>query len=446
MRLSLSAAEKLAKRAGPTFIAGLTFDRSNPDRFDLYVIELRGPELASVLAALRKAQAEGQPPNRRLIEFQLRPEHRLAEPTGSALHTRLLEAVSEGEAAYVAAKSVEQETLGYDEDRIRATLLVHDLTLPDTIEVLLSGKPFKGSIIDVYERRFGIDLPSDLLPAASGIMEVTPAASSTCTLRTKATKQQSSLLFRGYFFHASFPGPTDLVWRSKFDFGLFEITRTKQGLNFRARHSPAGETDKTPHEWVAYHRLIAAAQAGVVDIELRVSGSDDVVRWGIGNRSGPDQDLELRRDLFQAALNLTEALGFAGDPIQSAWVYSAQKEILTASGFCTASGLPVRLSLESEREPDDSFPRARLLAGFVDFGGRRVAFAAPVVLTEAEDRPKTWSVDVEQRGSLELVGAEPSDFVRFVDEMKTLYGRDGVILHEMNEAFSREAFGECESF
>lgn len=59
IRLTLSAAERIAKQSNPAYIAAFRFNRNDLNDYDLYLIELADDQLAAILKALRKAQANG---------------------------------------------------------------------------------------------------------------------------------------------------------------------------------------------------------------------------------------------------------------------------------------------------------------------------------------------------------------------------------------------------
>lgn len=198
--VGLSALDRIAGWDYPSFVA---LFRINPDKTlkDLHLIHLLGENLARVLEALRKSDAEGSLTTKnKTLSFGIK--HGTAVPLdGDALATAFTKAYGEDPGSYIIRKRAERESLGF---AARPFNLSFSLAAKNTEEVLdfqLGLRRGTATEIEVTETRFGVTRV--VQQDASGVVEVRPQSVTTCELViTSTVGDRRRVIFDGELFIA----------------------------------------------------------------------------------------------------------------------------------------------------------------------------------------------------------------------------------------------------
>jgi hypothetical protein len=438
VRLSLSAADRLAKRPGPSFIVAIAFDRLDDQVFEVFVIEMIGERLAAVLKALRGRQRDGNfQINHASISFPLRPAERLSEASGAALHDRLSQTLTDGEDAYIDAKRDQRKSLGYGPDRLVAKLTMHDVSTADVADILIGKREFRATISDVEERRFGIALPSDILVPGEGIMRLNPLPKGPCRVRVRSKALKRPILFAGEYFEAKIPGATRFIERARYECGLFEADRADTTITLRAHCGPNDEQEFPISHWVDFHRVWSALAEVPVTVEIIGQPGS----WEFNGSGQRDEDMRARLHLFETA-----------KPISGSAIYAQQKAIFAAAGMWFKDAPNIRIGFEATRDSEDDFPLRRLVASAFDLGGCRIAYAGDVTLKQfgAAKGDLTWYTTTNAGVGLEIIDRTPVAFRNFIDEARDRSGITPVLFDRMSGGldvgFLEEALGEMSEF
>lgn len=179
VELKLSAAERLARTAKPSFIVVLSVAPS------LEVVAVHGfhmldRHLEHVLKRLRKATTEGSLKiNRTHITFNLSDGARLPA-TGEALRRFIADACGNDLNAYHQKKQHQLESLGFGTLRFEGRLSIKAQDEAEVAQVFLGLREGELVNFEAKEIRFGIALPAH--SASGGILKVTPRPVDECRI------------------------------------------------------------------------------------------------------------------------------------------------------------------------------------------------------------------------------------------------------------------------
>lgn len=449
IRLSLSAAEKLAKHRAASFIVGLAFDRDGDDDCDIHVLEMRGAVLAKVLKALRAFEKRGERAvNDATISFDLNTENRLTSHTPSALKARLASSFSNSEGAYIAAKDRELATLGYDDERYQVVFSTIEGAPFETVEFLLGERELVGEIRDAVETRFKIPLPSDFIPTGGAKVTLRPEPLGACRLKITGAGLSRPLTFEGEYFYAAVACAEGVVWKAKAGFDLFSIERDARGFRFKSSMSIEDTRSHPIARWIAFHRISVAQTTGPIELALRGAHLGQPWSWKFPHRPEKDGDLHNRLELFETAERVLAEVGRVGEAISAKSIYRHQKEIYTAAGMSIKGARRVQIGFKREREGDEEGEEiVRLYVGLIDFGAFRVATAARVIMRpRVEEDGRHWFTGEHEPVALEAIGTSPTEFRDFVEDAKGVSGLDDVLIDKVDADFLNEALGELDPF
>lgn len=454
IRLSLSAAELLAKQLEPAFIAALTFNRNDLEDYDVYLIELSDENLATILKALRKAERDGaRAINEVHIHLSLKAADRLSAPSGAAIKERLGQAHrAAGAKPYAVKKAGQLQSIGYDEGRLRGSISFHDVDVPNLLDVLLGARSCTVSFSDMVERRFGIDLPYQGFPVGNGTITFGPTPLASCELSVESRALKRRLTFNGEFFHAALPGPSSLLWKSKFDFGAFAVERTHDHhFKLTAKLSAVDERLGDLAVWTNFHRMLRALSTETVKYVLRSPALPKPIRWHYPpSKNVLPADFDARLMLFEALTDISRELECGPWQTSPKSVFEQQRSILVARGFGMVAERPIRIALPSRKEGTaeyDRTPQESLYVDVVDIGSKRVAFASQVVLAPGEvDGRDLWETSQPTPIDMRLIDTSPEAFAEFLEAAKAVSGIDNVLLGDHDAEFFVRALGPVREF
>jgi len=157
--LRLSAAERLAKDAGPALVVVFLL-RPNGDGICGYLVHLLGEELAQILKRLRSAEASQTfAINHKSITLDYRKQGTRFEFTAEGLRKAIADACGPDPARYALEKQRQLKELGYEDGRFEVEALVWVEGPEHLSNVLLGLVPLKPKRVKVFDARFGIRIP-----------------------------------------------------------------------------------------------------------------------------------------------------------------------------------------------------------------------------------------------------------------------------------------------
>lgn len=180
--LKLSAAERLAKAARPSFIVVLSVN-TNLDVVAMHVFHMFDQHLSHVLKRLRKATAEGSLKiNHSQLTFNLR-DGVILTPDGASLRRFITDACGGSTTAYHDKKQDQLGNLGFGPLRFEGKFTVKAKSESEIAELFLGLRPTELVAFEVNEIRFGIKLPTHA--EWGGIIRITPHPVAECRIIIK---------------------------------------------------------------------------------------------------------------------------------------------------------------------------------------------------------------------------------------------------------------------
>ncbi|CAN5392464.1 hypothetical protein BH09PSE1_BH09PSE1_02260 [soil metagenome] len=451
VRLSLSAAEMLAKQTEPAFVAALLYDRSDLERFDLYMVEMTGDRLAAILKALREHERNGtRAVNAAHIYITLHERERLRQATGPAIRERLAQA-HRGAApeTYATVKGRELKTIGYDERPIRGVMTLYDIDQSGLFDALLGKTTWKSSISGMVETRFGVDLPLSEAPEGMGRIRFSPAPQAACDLVVTSKGGAGRLNFTGDHHHLVLPGSHGLVDRSRFYFPGFTVDQGEGPIVLNTDLSE--DTELTLGDWRLFWRLMEALRDRQTAFTLRSPRFSEPLRWAYSSaRERFPSDVRANVLVAEAAFDLVQELNLAVGRITMGELASQSKAVMMARHFGRGGRPKLRIAIASvhQGEPDyDRSPQDGVYADFVDLGGQRIGFATRMRLACRDDGGEdVWESTRERRLEVRRIGAREQDFAMFADEAKSLAGVTKLFLGDIDAGFLQGALGDIAEF
>lgn len=453
IRLSLSAAEKLAKHKAATFIAVLLYDRVTRDCTGLYLVELTGNRLAMILKALREHQSQGaRSTNETPIYVHLRADERLGEIEGPAIRDRLARAHRRaGPDGYPAMKTRELKTIGWGEERLRGVITLHDVDQGALFDVLLGKRSWKATLSDFVETRFDIALPARNAPSGLGNVRFTPAPQAQCELVVSWKGSGGRLSFNGDHHHLTLPGPKGLESRSRLCFAGFTVEYGEGRVRLQTTTSETPAPRMTLMDWRRFWRLMEAFRHQRADFVLRSPLFKTPVMWSYA--AAPDEiasDVGQTLMAVKAAGDLDEDLDLRLGAIRMEEIAPWAKGIVMARHFGMPGKPHFTFTISSRCSGDaghDRSPQDGVYIDFIDLGEHRVAFAIRLrMVCKPEDDEDVWASSRAHRVDVRRIDRSEEAFAAFTEEAKTLAGLDKIFLGDIDEDFLRRALGDISEF
>ena len=241
--VELPAAERLARWDYPSFIVIM---RMNMDMTykDIYVIHLLDDNLARILKALRKAEDEGSLSiKKKTVSFGIQHGTRITEDGEVLAHT-LRSAIGEDPNAYMARKSSQLRSLGFEAQRYTMTFSITAADESEILDVFLGLQPAQTSCIEVAEVRFGLARPQ--IREADGILEIKPGSLGVCEfVLTSSVGDRKRAIFEAELYVACPTMTPSGPWKVRIHSPLIEVlyARDDPDANFtiaarsRTRHT-----------------------------------------------------------------------------------------------------------------------------------------------------------------------------------------------------------------
>jgi len=453
VRLRLSAAEKLAKQTDPSFIVAFSFDRNDLREFDIHVIELRGPNLASVLKSLRvNDKRRRRAANHVEVAFPLKSIERLRQSTGEAIKERLAGSIGTSASAYASAKARELRVLGYDSKPLRGEITFQNIAPLELLDVFLGHRACSAKISNVTETRFGVSIPRRELETNSAEITLKPREVLACSIVVKSESFNKPLRFTGEYFYASIPGARGIIWKAKVEAKFFRLTFDAGGARVDVGHKHIKGQRYTVQEWRDFYRLALAMTKNAFEVRIRGQGVPSLPVWDFPPDESDDMpdDTAARNWLFEALSDIADVAGCDFGLVSDSEVFEKQREIMATWGFGTTRKSNVIIALPSSKEGHEDYdrtPRRSLYVGILDLAGQRIAFGSDILLSpivrEESDR---WESSATTPLALEWLTGAAEDLAAFVERLKAESGLDDVLLSEGNDDAFAAALGELTAF
>lgn len=451
VRLSLSAAEMLAKQTEPAFVAVLLFERSDLERYDLYMVEMTGDRLAAIMKALREHERDGaRAVNASHTYLALRPEELLRQNSGLAIRERLAKAHrSAAPETYATIKSRELKAIGYDARPVRGVITLHDIDQSGLFDVLLGKRSWRANLSDFVETRFGVDLPMRGAPEGMGRVRFSPIPQAVGDLVVTSKGIQGRLSVAGDHHHLVLPGPRGLVSRSRFCFPGFAIEHADGPVLLETTQTD--ETAMTLSDWRRFWRLMDSLRNHRTNFTLRSPKFSAPLQWHYS--AAPEQvpsNVGNGLMVVEAACDLADELNLDVGPIKMRELAAQSKAVLLARHFGISRRPKLQISINSvhENEPDyDRSPQEGVYVDFFDIGGQRIGFAVKARLVcHTQGGEDIWETSKERRLEIRRIGFAETDFAAFTDEAKSLAEVTKLFLGDIDDGFLRGALGEIAEF
>lgn len=450
IRLTLAAAERIAKQSDPAYIAAFRFNRNDLADYDLYLIELADEQLATILKALRQAQADGaRAVNARTIHIPLLKKDRVVPASGAQIRQVLARAHQGAAEPYSSRKTHQLQTLGYGPDRLKAQITLHDVDLPKVLDLLLGQTSCVATLSNVTETRFGISLPVDEGDTAMGEVRATSTTERPCSLVVEGGALSSRLRFDGAFKHASLPAAKGLITRQRFDFGGFTIVSTHEPPSLTTTMTSDEHRPAPLKTWLDFHRVYLALAMDPPCFTLRSPHRKKPSEWRFPRTQGANlPDIRARLSLFEALELISKVTDADFKEMTADDVFSRQKEILTARYVGLPGDQNVRITLPSVHRPEPEAPsRTTLFINFLDIAGRRIVYAGLAVFVPQEgDDDTAWRTEQLNPIDIRRIDDSEDEFRDFVTACKAKTGLDEVLMPDADHGFVARALGEFEEF
>lgn len=421
VKLRLTSAEHLVKHNGPSFICVLSVN-SKLEFTGIRLIHCRGPVLELVLRRLRRAEADGEKPN--LIDLYLNPSHYADQlpANHNALRSALEAVCSTDHLAYLNAKQVELNSLGFDAGfmDLKATFVGSE---DDLVDAFLGLRSIDAKEVSATQKRFGISLPFEGIPMTEGTFHFEPNAEK-CDLSLKVNGETWS-------FKAKVIKPPSLIveqaTRPKFLIrtDLFQITITQERrstahlytFSFKMRESATLEKHK-PSAWASLYAVFSTVTEEKVEMSFKPRGGKRI-RFTLDLNASPERQSRWKAlaALAKAASQVFDAAGAPNAKVGMQELMDASSEIQTAYGLLASPERLTRLSFSTA--PEIALPSGRPIDAFLGHAftvGEHVIACGirTVIKGEALENGDTdWTSEPAMFDGIERVGSR-SAFQRFV--------------------------------
>ncbi len=274
VRLSLSAADRLAKDPRPAFIVMLRLTPGGEPRAG-YLIHLLGPALHRVLHRLRAAHARKRfDTNNIMITFDHRKLGVKFDPTPDGLTGALRHACGEDRAAYAVEKQRQLDELGYDEGGLQAEALFWVESADHLSDIVLGLLPVRPERLRAFDTRFGIRLPyTGSVFEGLEELRIEPPSAGSCTVSIRGVGLSPAAVFEAEMFAGLPSAMEDGAW--------LLVCHRDFTLKFSAGAAAFNSTDafdttlRTLFAWIHLARGLAYLAAGGGAITLTPAAMAD---------------------------------------------------------------------------------------------------------------------------------------------------------------------------
>lgn len=365
-RLRLSSAERLAKDPKPAFIYVIADVASQTPSATL--IHLAGPALARILKHLRREHRDAGPAaqvNEKYIDLPLSlgtPLPAGGEQLRAAIETAI--GGANGLHDYIAQKTIELATLGYDSSSHVGNVTIKSATMEELVDGLLGLRPLTSTSFLASERRFGIEIPILCYEDITSELRIEPANRTACRLVCKIgtsrptasldgeirlpalgglPKENVKILFRHALFDMKIPLATDLP----FNLSVNEAMWRSGTLDAKV--------------WLNAHRLLAYLGKVGTSLQFHSEGLPPIEFFSKSTMPTTDPDYDRFCERVGANLvRLQEILGIDTFLVTRAEFLTSGEDVATAlafvdekagSGFATLSTIGSGVAFTSDPLP-----------------------------------------------------------------------------------------------
>lgn len=421
VKISLSAAERLAKEVKPAFV--YVFKVVGTEITDAFLIHIIDDPLASILKRLRREHASRNAAqiNKKDISFGASVVGARIEPTGKALRGAIQAACGPRLDAYATRKMSQLNQLGFEPFPYKGTLRFRQLRgLDKLVDVFLGlERNIEIDRLEAFEVRFGIPLPLRQFAPATQTVSIDPQPFDSCTITVRNDELGLPSVFKAKLFVPAIPNlPIGsfkyLVKSSPFSFliSLRGQVSFWQDDDIRSQKHP-------PERWVNHARLLVGLATGKANLEIRADNRFDHLEFGIYE---VDYPLDLARcEGWLALCEYTLALfKLAGVPqdigIRINDIDDTSKPIIEA--FAVFNGKVNGLSFVTSRPQDFQVngDLRGILASSVSVGDVVLAYYVLADLTpEIRGDQVVWQSANITPGKVRFLRGAPGEFLNFLE-------------------------------
>jgi hypothetical protein len=202
-KMSLSAAERLAKDPGPSFILLLSAKRpdegSDPELVECHLIHVLGINLERVLKRLREAAADTQaaPLNEQTISYSGSTAGEKLAITGSAIRDALTRTCGADPHVYIEMKKQQLTELGYTQGRYQLDTTISANNIDEFVEMMLGLRPLSVDTLKTFDVRFGTLVPANHVPTGDNVTFLIQPKAAACTIRVRSKSLTPPAVFQG---------------------------------------------------------------------------------------------------------------------------------------------------------------------------------------------------------------------------------------------------------
>lgn len=279
--MTLSAAERLVKDAGPSFVVVLTAEVGDGDDdlklVDAHLIHMLDDNLERVLKRLRESHADvkAKPLTKQKISYSPKIAGEQFLPKGSALRDALVKCCGLDPQTYIERKRMQLKTLGYTSGQYQLKTEIAANDIDQLVEMLLGLRPAPIEKLETNDVRFGVPILIDQFDAAEGAsaeIEVHPP-SLACTIRVRGKGLTPPAVFRG---EVSLPCVVNIPDKHKrmlikARFFLLDLRKTG-GNEFKLEGGALNNAELNLEDWRNLLRLLEILDEGEVEFEIEGDG------------------------------------------------------------------------------------------------------------------------------------------------------------------------------
>jgi len=430
-RMRLSAAERLARETKPSFVCILRMN-SKREFTDLHLLHFQDDVLGAVLKRLREEHVKGTIHlNRLWINFSLSRAKQISFAP-QALRAAIEAEVPDGMHAYAARKQRQLLELGYDEGRYTLNITFNAVKMSEVVDGFLGLSHLPASSFATFERRFGIDLPSEPnvkeAPGTTHTFKIDPTPVDDCvlTLVNLATGEKSSI--RGPLYHPDIPGLEPEFIKILIRAPLFNVSFTNGNVSFST--TPAfGPSQRHPLQvWEdTLHFMALLTEGGATPtIRLSKTGQElDFPRLNVPPKTNDNAWVRPGLRAIRAAMCLRRLASESDEPLDLEGIMKNQREIVSVADLMSGEDTARHLSFVTGLPDRGAAKEVQILyLNALQIADDWYAYAVRTRVVPVEDSGsiKWTSVDLVPLIVEKLREPSPAKLVEFRVKMNKLTG------------------------
>lgn len=447
--VKLSAAERLAKDIGPSFIAilGATpgVGDEDPQLTSLHLVHMMDENLGRILKRLREAEADDQskPLAEQRIYFTGPAAGRSLSPNGKALRRALEDACGDDADAYVAAKSGQLKSLGYETGRYQLKATIRATDMDEIVEIFLGLRSTEMTDLTTRDVRFDVPIPiGELMDLDSAKATVTPLPTGQCTVRVRGAALRPPATFEADVFLPPFPDLAPEHQRMLIKADGFGLDLRPGGLTLSFDAKALDEGARSLDAWRQLLTLFKIVTEP--EIEFDIQGHADGAPHAViplhqplpGTAPSWTDPMITLVEEYEALLRLA---GVDGGVVTLNGLFESREAIRAAYGKLLAARDPAPFTMTSQavlEDPSRPAPDLEVLQiDYVLVADRCLAYACRVIFRgEAATDGLVWrQVDHRPLKVVPIVGTD-EPFAAFAETMKVQTGIANLMIRQTSEA------------